>query len=266
LAAASLSALGRGLVLLGLAGIGVGGAIQAGFDNFRGPAKVGGFNPDAIARRVIVYRLDPRRATLFQFSQPIARTRIIGQPILKPDSAEPGEGWLYAYHVELLDSAGKVIDRYTIHARAALIRPDGSRRKPYRYFRDSDNLVALSDEAVIGAHRPIAAIRMLAGEADPDVVAIDVRVAEQRPLLDATAEPAFLRLSPDDRRRLAAPSAFPPELLTREERENLARNQWRPVGPVGIDGRDYRMSVLYTEEEDGLDNDETRGSQSEAGR
>ncbi len=247
----SLGSLGWTLVWLALIGsIGILGQRSGfGFGTVQrlNAAKAG--QASRIARRVITYRLDPVRPTLFRFSQPVTATRILTQPILAPDSAKPGKAWTYSVRVELLDEQGKVIAIHLVHSRSILLERSGKRRGPLQYYRGSNDQVALTDEVRIGANRPIIAIRVVAGQVDPDVIAIDIRVGERRPLTSAAADSAFARFNPEDRARLAAANAFPAELLTREERSAIAVNQWRPIGPVGIDGRDYRMMVLYEEEQ-----------------
>lgn len=245
----TLGALGRWLVGLLLAGGSLLIAQQAGLgaDTFQRLIKAEGGEASRIARRVIAYRLDPVRPTLFRFSQPVSSTRIITQPILESGSASPGEGWNYSIKVELLDERGTVIETQDIYARSVLFESSGKRRGPVRYYRGEEGLVAPADEVRIATSRPFAAVRILAGPADPDVIAIDVRVGERRPLNASAAESAFARFSPEERVRMGAANAFPPELLTREERTAIAINQWRPIGPVGIDGRDYQMMVLYEE-------------------
>jgi hypothetical protein len=203
-----------------------------------------------IARRMLVYRLEPARWTTFRFTNPVRQARIISHPILAAGTADPGESWTYAVRVELLDGNGQVIVKRDIYSRTILYDRGGRLRVPLRQYRGSSELVAPSDEVRIAAARPFSAIRLLAAERDPDVVAVDVRVSERRPLLTSTAALAFLRYSQKDKARLASPGAFPHELLTPDERSNIAINQWRPVGPVGIDGREYRMRALY-EAEDG---------------
>lgn len=201
-----------------------------------------------ISRRLIVYRLDSARQTTFQFTQPVRQARIITHPVLAPGSTGHGEGYVYAIRLQLLDGSGQVVAQREIHSRAALLRRDGRRRGPYRFYRGSTEQVATSDEVRIAATRPFSAIRLTSADRAPDLVAIDVRVSERRPVLTSTAASAFLRYSADDKARLASPNAFPPELLTAAERANIAINQWRPVGPTGIDGREYQMLVLYEAE------------------
>lgn len=229
-----------------------------------------GSNPQSgdatpISRRLIVYRLDGVRPTVFRFSQPVRQTRLVVQPIIAAGAAQPGEGWRYAIRLELLDGAGQVISAQLIYSRTTLYAIDGHRRGPFRFYRGQGELVAPPDETRIASAVPFAAIRLLAGAGDPDVIAMDARVSERRPLIASAAASAFIRFSPDDRARLAAPNAFPPEFLTQDERSNIAINQWRPVGPTGIDGRDYVSKVLYEEAGSPLDSDDPAADAGEVG-
>lgn len=255
----SLSLAGRALAAALLAGLVV-AANQFGWDSGRlgrGEANLS-VERATFARRLIVYRLDPARQTTFRFTNPVRLARIIPHPILAAGSAGKGESWTYAVRVELLDGQGGVMARREIHSRTTLLGSDGERRGPRRYYRDSNELIALSDEVRIASTRPFAAIRLTSAGLGHDLVAIDVRLSERRPLLTSSADSAFLRYSLDDKTRLASPNAFPPELLTAAERSNIAINQWRPVGPTGIDGRDYLMRVLYEEKAAPDDSDELR--------
>lgn len=256
----SLSLVGRALAAAALfAGLGVAGS-QLGWRLDRlgrggaGQAEAGA----TISRRLIVYRLDIARQTTFRFTQPVRQARIITHPILAAGSAGKGESPAYAIRAELLDGQGRVVAQREIHSRTALLRPDGSRRGPRRFYRGSGEVIALSDEVRIASAQPFSAIRLIAAGRSTDLVAIDVRVSERRPLLTSSAATAFDRYGADDKARLASPNAFPSELLTAAERANIAINQWRPVGPTGIDGRDHRMRVIYEEAGEPDDSDELR--------
>lgn len=256
----SLSLAGRAfaaaVLLAGLAA--AGSQLGWGLDRLgRSQAKQGSEGA-RIARRLVVYRLDTARQTTFRFTQPVRQTRLITHPILAAASAGKGESWAYAVLAELIDGSGQVMARREIYARTALLEADGRRRGPYRFYRGSTEQIAPSDEVRLASEQPFHAIRLTSMDLARDLVAIDVRVSERRPLLTSAADSAFLRYSTDDKLRLASPNAFPPELLTAAERSNIAINQWRPVGPVGIDGRDYRMRVIYEEKGDADDSDELR--------
>jgi hypothetical protein len=206
-----------------------------------------------IARRSIVYRLDAQRATTFRFTQPVSLARLVFQPELARRALGPGVQRAYAIKVELLDRSGAVMDRHEIWSSAMPFGANGQRRGAFRFYREKGQApgeIGPDDEVRIASRLPFAAIRVRAGPADPGVLAVDMRLYEQLPLLEQEAEFAFFRLSPADQQTLSESSAFPPAMLTREERIALARNQWRPVGPTGIEGRDYAMKVLYESQPD----------------
>ena len=92
---------------------------------------------------------------------------------------------------------------------------------------------------VIESAVPAARVEVEALDTDSAMLGVDLRLYEQQPAL------AFRRLSRREQRKLAAANAFPIDMLTREEMSYLARNHWRPVGPQGIEGRDYEAFVLY---------------------
>jgi hypothetical protein len=203
-----------------------------------------------ISRRVISYRLDPGRATVFRFSQPIHQVRLITLPIIAPGQAMPGQGWTYGIRAELLDASGRGIVTRQLYTFSFLFAKDGSHRGPWQFYRGRNELVGLSNEVRLSSATPFSGMRLLTGTTDRGVIGVDARVYERRPIIASAAQSAFVRLSPGERKRLSRSNAFPADMLTSQERINISVNQWRPVGPAGIDGRDYNMGVLYENEDE----------------
>jgi hypothetical protein len=243
----SLSSIGR-LVIIALILIpivGVGGYYRRDLQRvFAGtaPAAHGG---GGVAKRVIVYRLDTQRPTVFRFSNPAKLVRILTQPVLLNRSPRAGEAWPYAIKAELIAADGSIIAEHEVHSQAIYLDSKGQLSGSQRFFRNSANIVAVADEVSIASDRPAAILRITLAQSDKSIADIDVRVYEQRPITVSAAESAFYRLSPGDQNRTARPNAFPPTMLTRDERVNLAMNQWYPIGPQGVEGRDYQMLVAY---------------------
>lgn len=246
----SLTALGQAAVAVLVLALLGGGAWLAGFDPGRVRLTPASTRVEAspIARRLIVYQLDKVRPTVFRFTQPLTLARIVAQPVLHSGTALPGRSWTYTIKADLLGDDGTVLAVRQITSRALLIDSTGRRIGRRQFFRGSSDEIALGDEVRIGFAQPFAAMRLTVVETDPSIKAINVRLSERRPLIASAAESAFRRLSPDDQLRLAEPNAFPPALLTPAESTAIAINQWRPVGPLGIEGRDHVMAVLYEEE------------------
>lgn len=249
----SLTAIGRATMLVAALGLSAGAAWLFGVDpaRLRLAQAAQGEAANAIARRLIVYRLQDRKTTEFRFTQPVTIARVVMHPVLFPGTASAGLGWTYSIRAELLDESGTVLATREISSRALLFDAAGRMIGPRRFYQRSNDQVALGDEVRIALERPFAALRLAVVRADQGVRYIDARVSERRPLIASAAESAFHRYSAADQARLAAANAFPPALLTPEEATSIAINQWRPVGPVGIEGRDHVMAVLYEEERQG---------------
>lgn len=204
--------------------------------------------PEAIRRvskRIIEYRLDPAIPTRFTFSQPTQIFRIISNPVMEPGSVSAGESWSYAFQAELIGVDGRVIDKRAIYSRSIRIGANGKKVGAEVFYRNSTDIVGSFDEVRIAAKTPIAAVRLTQASVGPRVKAVDLRVYERRSFVINDPDAAFRRLNAEDQSELAQANAFPVALLTPIERQHIAENQWRPVGPLGIEGRDYRLFVLY---------------------
>ncbi|MXO86833.1 hypothetical protein GRI38_12430 [Altererythrobacter aurantiacus] len=214
-----------------------------------GTAGAGAVGPEGmhLRSRALVYRLDERRATRFVFSQPVTLARVLSTPLIEPSEWEAGAAWSYGYRVTLFDDGGVVVGSRDIYSTGAnpakLERPIDL----VRYIRGFGNSIATQDQAVFESAIPFTAMDIVGLSPAEGVAAIDVRAYELRPVLnDAAAIATYRRRSDAERRDLVRANAFPEEYITDMERRNVVINQWRPIGPSGILGQDYDMSVLYT--------------------
>lgn len=200
----------------------------------------------AAASRTLVYRLSPDTPTRFAFSQPAQLVRIISQPVISPTSWAERDNWTYGYRVTLKDAGGAVIDTQDIYSRS--LRPDKllPYKRPVRIFRgEEEGLIALQDDAVLISSPAASSVEVFALDVDEGVQDIDVRAYERVSFIGSTALAAFRRRSAEEQADLAKANALPPEFLTDAERTNLFTNRWRVVGPLGINGRDYSVHVVY---------------------
>jgi len=198
-----------------------------------------------ISSRSIVYRLDPDRPVNFTFSQPVDLMKVIVQPAVVEELHDQEGGVTYGFRADLLDGEGQVIKQHDIYLHAHspdVIYATGTR---WRFFRNRPELIAGQDDVLVASDPRATSARLTALPSDDGVIAIDVRVYEQRPFLGQQAIDAFRRRNEQEQADLADANAFPPDMLMAAEMNHIARNQWRPVGPGGIAGRDYLALVLY---------------------
>ena len=198
-----------------------------------------------IASRSIVYRIDGHGPVDFTFSQPVDLVKVIAQPSVRPEMHDVAGGVVYGFRVDLLDTEGQVIKQHDIYLHADSPDETYASGTRWRFFRNRPELIAAQDEVLVASDPRAASARFSALPSDDGVVGVDLRVYEQRPFLGQQAIDAFRRRSAAEQADLAAANAFPPDMLTVEEMNHIGRNQWRPVGPTGIAGRDYLALVLY---------------------
>lgn len=195
--------------------------------------------------RTLVYRVPTEGTLNFNFSRPAALVKIISQPNIAPDAWGEHGNWIYGFRVILRDEDGAEIARHDVFSRSLHPRRLRPFKRPVRFRRDSDEQIGLQDEVVIVSPRPATTMELAALPSDRAVRSIDARIYERLPFIGDTAQSAFLRRSTADQASLARADAFPPELLSDGERSALMTNRWKVMGPSGLSGRDYQVSVFY---------------------
>lgn len=195
--------------------------------------------------RTLVYRVPNEGVLRFNFSRPAELVKIISQPNIAPEAWGERGNWIYGFRVLLFDESDVEIARYNVFSRSLHPRRLRPFKRPVRFRRDSDEQIGLQDEAVIVSPVPAVRMELTALTSDPAVRSIDARIYERLPFIGDTAQSAFLRRSVEDQGSLARADAFPPELLNDAERSALMVNRWKVIGPSGISGRDYQVSVFY---------------------
>ena len=195
--------------------------------------------------RAIVYRLESDRAITFAFSQPVNLFKLIVHPTVAEEDRARADGFKYGFNLRLLDGEGSEIERRDIFFHAAAPDEVFASGLRWRFFRNRPELVAAQDSIEIASDERVAGVELTAIETEQWIIGVDVRLYERRPFLGQQALASFRRLSEEEQLALAGANAFPPDMLTEDEMNNIGLNQWRPVGPAGIAGRDYISLVVY---------------------
>ena len=195
------------------------------------------------AQPSLAYALE-REPSTFVFSRPQQRVRILSNVELAGGAMNP----LYGFRVEALVEDGERFWSRDIHVRSVPldVRRDDGKLVPHAFIRESGaGRLSAGDVTLIDFGRPASAVLLSAVIREPGARRMLVRIQEQRPLSERQQEVGWDRLSPRERNLLSAGNPLGPALLSDDERRNLLVSRWNPVGPAGVEGRDYRRTLIY---------------------
>lgn len=196
--------------------------------------------------RTLVYRLQDGRTTRFVFSQPSTIARVLSTPAIDKAVWDDGQHWSYGFRATLRDSADNVVAAHDIFSRSANPANLDEPLNIVRFTRGDASGIGTQDQSVIASDTPFVTMDIVPLPSNDDVNAIYIRAYERRPFLGrAAALAAYRRRSDDERQVLTRVNAFPERFISDDERQNSVINQWRPLGPSGISGRDYDVLVMY---------------------
>lgn len=198
-----------------------------------------------ISKRSIVYRIPANNHLDFAFAQPVTNAKVIVSPAVTHAVRDQKGGFKYGLRLRWFDVEGNKLSEHAVHLQAGSPDEVFASGATWRFFRTRPELVAGQDQLRVESPSPAVSLEIESFDVGDGIVGIDVRVFQQLAFLGNQSLAAYRRLSDSARDRLIETNAFPNELLSDEEKSNLARNQWRQVGPRGLHNRDYTMLVLY---------------------
>lgn len=143
----------------------------------------------------------------------------------------------YVLEYELLDASREPLHAASYVHETRIPQPlvaDGQ-PVPRNLYTDRDVVVAAGQSINIQleALPRTAYVRLRLKPLAPPLKSVAVRVYYEERMGERKASVAWERLSQAKKVRLAQGAIYPPELLTQEERLNLLKRQWQPVGPLG---------------------------------
>ena len=200
-----------------------------------------------------VYPLDTERWTTFPFSSRQTDVRLVSHADVASSAHQnaPDSRWHYAVAYQLLDGSGRVVAETVQHVRARITlmeSPQGG-IEPAGFYADDTALTTFADATVLSLPIGVLEVRARLISADPGIERVSLRVYERPVISEARLPILWRRLGEARREALAEGNVYPGRLLSEQERANLLRNRWAPVGPSGVKGADYRVRILYTRSE-----------------
>ena len=198
-----------------------------------------------------LYLLDHRNWTSFDLPPGVELARLVSNAGVAADDDPPvGNPVAYAVRYQLLGGDGELLAEHVYHHNSQVVphlNPKTGAREPAAYYVGRPELPAEGRIAMLNLRGlpGVARLRMRLEAGDERVRQVGARVY----VLEKTAEHKlgffWQRLNERQKQSLAEGSVYPHELLLPEEKLNLARQLWRPLGPAGVAGHEYRSIQLY---------------------
>lgn len=198
-----------------------------------------------ISDRSLAFRIPDSKPLVFAFSQPVNLAKILVHPAVGEQDRADADGFVYGLKLRWYDAKGQQLASYQKFFQAAAPDEVFTSGKNWRFFRTRPELIAEQDQVITQSPEPASRLEIELIDPDPEIIGVDLRVYERRPSLGTNTIATFERQSDRKKAGMAQANAFPADMLTREEKFFLGANSWRPVGAVGIAGRDYEGLVLY---------------------
>ena len=206
-----------------------------------------------LSKRSLVYRGVEYGPVSFVFSQPVTQAKLLVYPVVAEADRGREEGFVYGLRLSWQDAAGDILSSHEVVLQADAPDIVYASGNTFRFFRTGPDLVAEQDVLLVESAVPAARLTVVPIIEDEAIFGVDMRAFEKRTDLAAQSAITFNRLSETTQRQLIAPNAFPANMLTELEKSRFVRNHPRAVGPLGVEGRDFEVRVLYEAQREGAE-------------
>lgn len=227
----------------------------------------------ATASSSLVYPIKDEQWLTFAIPEKSAQLRIITNAHVKRTDVQlaltqirqanvmtQAPNWAYAIHYELLDAKKSLLTSGVYHQRSKVtFYKDSDGSSVTNNYYANQHIVPLDGRLILlnlQTMKDVAFLRIRLESIHPAISEIAVRAYVPAKIAEQRVASSWLRLIQEQKDKLAESSVYPAALLSASEQLNLIRNQRQPLGPVGIEGKDYVTLNLYTLEEKELDNQE----------
>lgn len=220
------------------------------------PTSALNISPDILDRsnHTVVYELSSDRWLLFPLSHVGYQAKVATHADLPPQTKwAPDQKWVYKIEVQILNHKKEILETRELEYRGQFALYKSNTLGTYHpaYYLQQDALPTLTYDSVLNwQNKSLAAyVRVRLLSKDKDVKTVHARVFEREYIPERDVQSYWNHLNPYDQARMASANIYDLSHLTMEEKKNLIRNLWKPVGPQGIPGKNLKQRVLYTIQE-----------------
>ncbi len=157
---------------------------------------------------------------------------------------------LYSIRYEVIDEDGNIIRSNKFYHRSGQKKyQDESSGQKYvstSVYPHDENPVdsrihLINMRGLVNAQK----IRFKIGDSSSIAKKIVVRTYQRKKISGRKLDYAWQRISVKHRKNLAKVSVYDESIINEQEQRELLKNQWAPLGPLGIEGEDYSVQKLY---------------------
>lgn len=205
----------------------------------------------AVSDPSVAYVLGKDRWTEFSIPNGTPSLRVVTNATLASSvKVDPTLSWSYLLKYEFLDSSGAVVLQRDYSYRSGVRQyqdPRTGAKFSSSFYLDPDVMPSDGHIVVLNlATLPqVARLRVKIELTDPGLRDVVLRLYTEEVVPDFRIAHRWLRLSDEQKAKLAKGNVFAQDLLAESEIRNLLRGHERPLGPTGISGRSYTSRTLY---------------------
>lgn len=214
------------------------------------------------ARSGLTYVLRPSNSLTFNVWSRSGRIRLltnVNLPASWPRLHTPQDAVEYELKYSLLNREQDVIYSGSIFIRSRMteyVDFDTGKTRVQGFYLDGPDLPADTRSTVLNLKsfgvdvaNQTAQVRFTMDASNPEALSIALRCYQEEMAPEHELETIWTRQSRNGKSRLARGNIYPESFLYPEEKLNAVRWEWRPSGPLGIQGKDYQLRTLYSQQE-----------------
>ena len=204
------------------------------------------------AHTSIAYRLSQDQWLEFPVPPASDQIKVISNASVPNVAAGKADAeWHYALQFQIVGHAGKILNDQTYHHRSHITRfinQAGESGQLRSYFLDSSIAIADGRQMLldIADRIDVRLFRLRLHSKSEDIQFVVARAYAPEKVAKHKLAASWQRMSERKKENLAKGNVYPAHLLSTVEKRNLLGKQWRPMGPVGVDGTHYFPKMLYS--------------------
>ncbi len=209
---------------------------------------------------LIFFQKEKYGLTFSLAEQPLA-IRILSNAMINKKDANTDSFWHYTVKYQLVDKEGNIIKQQEYYHRSKILltKEYATGKTVNRYFlMDKDYLPTSSNEIIIYNTPPYKThtVRVTISSKDKDIQQVGFRFYTKNIIADKHITYAWNSLSDEEKKEKAKSNIYAPVLLTENEKYQLLKYKWKPIGANGIEGISYLSDKIYLIEGDNIDKTE----------